>query len=87
MKECMAVAEAYGIKLKEKTMESYLKSSPDLMSYKTSMLLDYERGKPIELEGITGALIRKAEERGVSVPYNRCVYGAIKLLLRKRENG
>jgi len=87
MKECMAVAEAYGIKLKEKTMESYLKSSPDLMSYKTSMLLDYERGKPIELEGITGALIRKAEERGVSVPYNRCVYGAVKLLLRKRENG
>jgi len=85
MKECMEVAKAYGVKLKEKTMEGYLKSSPDLMNYKTSMLLDFERGKSIEIEGITGALIRKAEKKGIPVPYNRCVYGTVKLLLKKRE--
>jgi len=85
MEECYAVAEAHGTKLKPKIMENYLRSSPDLMNYKTSMLLDFERGKPIELEGITGALIRKAEEKGVEVPYNRCVYGTVKLLLKKRD--
>ncbi|WP_457680182.1 ketopantoate reductase family protein [Thermovibrio sp.] len=87
MEECMEVAKAYGVELKRETMEKYLKSSPDLMNYKTSMLLDFERGKPIEIEGITGALVRKAKEKGVEVPYNRCVYGTIKLLLKKRENG
>lgn len=85
MEECYAIAEAHGVKLKPKVMENYLQSSPDLKNYKTSMLLDFERGKPIELEGITGALIRKAEEKGVEVPYNRCVYGTVKLLLKKRN--
>ncbi|RKQ63464.1 ketopantoate reductase [Thermovibrio guaymasensis] len=85
MLECIEVAKAYGVKLKEKTLEGYLKSSPDLMNYKTSMLLDYEKGKPIEIEGITGALIRKAKEKGIDVPYNKCVYGTVKLLLKKRE--
>ncbi|RUM43177.1 MAG: 2-dehydropantoate 2-reductase [Desulfurobacterium sp.] len=85
MVECYRVAESYGVKLKPKVMENYLKSSPDLRNYKTSMLLDFERGKPIELEGITGALIRKAEKKGVPVPYNRCVYATVKLLDRKRK--
>jgi len=86
MEECYRVAEAYGVKLKPKVMENYLRSSPDLMNYKTSMLLDFEKGKPIELEGITGALIKKAEEKGIPVPYNRCVYGTVKLLDRKRKS-
>jgi 2-dehydropantoate 2-reductase len=85
MLECMKVAEKNGVKLKEKTLNAYLKPSNDLLDYKTSMLLDFERGKPIELEGITGALIRKAEESSVDVPYNRCVYGTVKLLLKLRD--
>lgn len=87
MEECYRVAENYGVKLKQRIMENYLKSTPDLMNYRTSMLLDFERGKKIELEGITGALIRKAEAKGVDVPYNRCVYGTVKLLLEKRVKG
>ncbi|WP_456397351.1 ketopantoate reductase family protein [Desulfurobacterium sp.] len=85
MVECKKVAAAYGIALKDSTIEVYLKSSPDLMGYKTSMLLDFERGKPIEIEGITGALIRKAKRKEVLVPYNECVYGTVKFLDRLRE--
>jgi len=84
MLECYKVAESYGVKLKPKVMENYLRSSPDLKNYKTSMLLDFERGKPIEVEGITGALIRKAEAKGIPVPYNRCIYATVKLLDKKR---
>jgi 2-dehydropantoate 2-reductase len=78
MEECYKVAEGYGVKLSPKIMERYLKSSPDLMNYKTSMLLDFERGKKIEIEGITGALIRKADKKGIPVPYNKCVYATVK---------
>ncbi len=85
MVECKEVAKAYDVKLKEKTVKGYLKSSEDLMKYKTSMLLDFERGKPIEIEGITGALIRKAKEREIDVPFNKCVYGTVKLVDEKRK--
>ena len=85
MEECYKVAEAYGVKLSPKIMENYLKSSPDLMNYRTSMLLDFERGKRIEIEGITGALIRKAEKKGIPVPYNKCIYATVKLLEKKRD--
>ncbi len=84
MLECYKVAESYGVSLKPKVMENYLKSTSDLMNYKTSMLLDFEREKPIELEGITGALIRKAYAKGIDVPYNKCVYATVKILSRKQ---
>ena len=88
MEECFKVAEAYGVKLKPSLIERYLKSSPDLKGYKTSMLLDFERGKPLEIDGITGALIRKAEKKGIEVPYNKCVYSTVRFLLKKRsKNG
>jgi 2-dehydropantoate 2-reductase len=85
MEECYRVAKAYGVELKPKVMENYLRSSPDLMNYKTSMLLDFERGKPIEIEGITGALIRKARAKGIEVPYNYTVYATVKHLDAKRS--
>ncbi len=85
MLECIKVARNYGINLKEKTMEAYLNPPEDLLNYKTSMLLDFEKEKPIELEGITGALIRKAANKGIDVPYNKCIYGTVKLLLRLRD--
>ena len=87
MEECITVARAYGVNLKEKTVERYLEPSPDLSNYRTSMLLDFLKGKPIELEGITGALIRKAEGAGIDIPYNRCIYASVKLTLRLRDEG
>ncbi|SNR76172.1 ketopantoate reductase family protein [Desulfurobacterium atlanticum] len=85
MLECKKVAAAYGISLKDSTIEGYLKSSSDLREYKTSMLLDFERGKPIEIEGITGALIRKAKRKGMKIPYNECVYGTVKFFDLQRK--
>ncbi|WP_456397804.1 ketopantoate reductase family protein [Desulfurobacterium sp.] len=85
MEECMEVAKTWGVKLKKETMKKYLESTPDLMAYKTSMLLDFERGKPLEIEGITGALIRKAKKKGIDVPYNHCVYATVLLLNESRK--
>ena len=87
MVECYKVAKEEGINLKSSVIEKYLSSSPDLMNYKTSMLLDFERGKPLEIDGITGALIRRAEKHGLEVPYNRCIYATVKLLEKKRDEG
>ncbi|KPJ64246.1 MAG: 2-dehydropantoate 2-reductase [Syntrophobacter sp. DG_60] len=84
MEEATLVAKAYGIELKTKTIDDYLNPSEDLMDYKTSMLVDFERGKTLEIEGITGALIRKARNKGIDIPYNKCVYATVKLLEKYR---
>ncbi len=84
MEEATLVAKAYGVELKTKTIDDYLNPSEDLMDYKTSMLVDFERGKPLEIEGITGALIRKARDKGIDIPYNKCVYATVKLLEKYR---
>lgn len=84
MEEATLVAKAYGVELKTKTIDDYLNPSEDLMDYKTSMLIDFERGKPLEIEGITGALIRKARDKGIGIPYNKCVYATVKLLEKYR---
>ncbi len=85
MEEATLVAKAYGVELKTKIINDYLNPSEGLMDYKTSMLLDFEKDKPLEIEGITGALIRKARDKGIDVPYNKCVYATVKLLDKYRS--
>lgn len=45
---------------------------------RSSMLQDVERGRPTELDWITGSLLRSAERRGVAMPANRTVYLLLK---------
>jgi ketopantoate reductase len=57
----------------------------------TSMLQDFEAGRPMELEAIVGAVVELADRLGVPVPCTRTVYAAAKLMdetrgaLRPRE--
>ena len=44
-----------------------IQSAPD-MKHIPSMLLDAQKGLPIEVEVIVGEVVRMARERGISVP-------------------
>ncbi|MCK5414209.1 MAG: 2-dehydropantoate 2-reductase, partial [Thermoplasmata archaeon] len=48
---------------------------------KTSMLQDIERGKPTEIDALTGAVVRGGEETGVPTP----VCSTILRLVRAKE--
>lgn len=47
--------------------ESYSDSSKG-MPFKPSMLVDLEAGRPMEVEGIVGAVVKQAKEVGIPVP-------------------
>jgi 2-dehydropantoate 2-reductase len=47
--------------------------------YKTSMLLDYENGHPMETEAILGNTLRAAQRLGVAAPHLASVYALMKL--------
>ena len=54
-------------------------------AHKTSMLQDYEAGRPMELEAVVGAVVELGEQLGVLMPATRAVYACTKLLDEHRE--
>ena len=45
-----------------------------------STLQYVERGRRLEYEAITGAMIRAAERHGIEVPFTRAMHGLLKLI-------
>ncbi len=45
---------------------------------KSSQLLDLERGRRLELEGLSGAVVRLGKQVGVPTPIHATVYAALK---------
>ncbi|RYP25331.1 hypothetical protein DL767_008453 [Monosporascus sp. MG133] len=65
--------------------ERILKSSERNTGAKPSMLLDWEAGRPMELEVILGNPVRIAREHGVEMPRLQSLYALLKSMQRMRE--
>jgi 2-dehydropantoate 2-reductase len=44
---------------------------------KTSMLVDYEQGRALELDAICGAVMSRHQRLGIDAPYTRLVYALL----------
>lgn len=78
--EVVAVARAQGVDLGEDAPEqalSQIDRAPE--SLKPSLLLDLERRNRLELDALTGTVLRMAGETGVAAPVNRFIYAALTL--------
>ena len=72
--ETMAVAHAKGITLPTKVFDDLIPSFQALPPQaKSSMLEDLERGRPLELPWLSGAVVRIGEELGVPTPTHRFI--------------
>lgn len=72
--EAVAVGRAEGARLADRLADetvAWLQALPD--GAQTSMLQDRDAGRPLEWEGLTGAVVRAANRRGLDVPVNRAV--------------
>ncbi len=80
MREIEAVAREKGVDLDQGIVAAALQglppSPPDM---RPSMLLDLERGKPLELDALNGTVVRLGTELSVPTSVNRFIYGALKL--------
>ncbi len=73
--EIKAVANAKGIMLEEKNVESVLdrvKSVP--FESKTSMQLDFEAGKQTEIEALSSYIVREGQKLGIETPVMEKIY-------------
>ena len=71
------------------SLERRLQAGIAVGDHRTSMLQDFEAGKPLELDCLTGAVIEIADLLGVPVPQTRAIDAAMRLriALRDREAG
>jgi len=67
MHECRDVAHAWGADIKD-DIDAELAKGVSAPHHKTSMLQDYEAGRPLELDPIVTAVIELARRRQVPVP-------------------
>jgi 2-dehydropantoate 2-reductase len=78
LEEGAAVAEKLGATLSV-SIERRLEGGFAVGEHKTSMLQDFEAGKPLEIECLTGAIIELAGKLGVDVPRLRVVDAAVRV--------
>lgn len=83
MEETLEVARAVGAE-PEISIERRLAGAERVGEHKTSMLMDLEAGKPLELDVIMTAPIEIADLVGVDVRALRAVHAAVRLLADRR---
>ena len=62
----------------------YMENEAD--SLKASMYSDLEAGKPMELEALTGTVVRLAKKWNVPVPANQTIYAMLKPIASKQQS-
>lgn len=79
MQEVCNIAAASGHPLPDDIVNINIENTYAMPPYKTSMLLDYENGQPMETEAILGNALRAAQRLGVAAPHLESVYALMKL--------
>ena len=68
MYEVIATANALGLKIPESLAEKQIERTRTMGAYKASTLLDFEEGRPLELESLFLEPLRQARHAGVVTP-------------------
>lgn len=87
MKEAAMVAVADGEQLDEADAQEMYALIRGFDPIKTSMLVDLEKGRPLEIDAISGAVIRRANKLGLDVPYTETVYALLRFSAGNRNEG
>jgi 2-dehydropantoate 2-reductase len=77
MTEAAAVGEALGVKFAV-SIDKRIDGAGEVGAHKTSMLQDLERGRPMEIDALLGAIVELAELTGKTVPLCRAVLAMVR---------
>jgi 2-dehydropantoate 2-reductase len=80
MDEVIETANKCGYSLEHAAATQQMKRTEKMGAYKPSTLLDWEAGRPLEIEPIWGEPLRRATTVGANVPHLEIVYALLKYL-------
>ena len=78
MAEIVIAAQAYGRYIPELFVQKRIKQSAAMKNYETSMKIDFNLGRPLEVEAIFGNPLRTAWQAGVEMPQVSMLYRQLK---------
>ena len=78
MAEIVTAAAAYGRHIPEPFIQKRIKQSAAMEDYETSMKVDFNRGRSLEVEAIFGNPLRTAWQAGVQMPQVSMLYRQLK---------
>lgn len=78
--EVIAAARGAGVELPDSIVDERIEQTRRMVPYKTSMQIDREVGRPMEVEAILGEPLRAAQRAGVSTPRMAMLYQMARLL-------
>ncbi len=86
--EIAAVARAEGARIGAAEVETLLTRTRErLQNVRPSTLQDLERGRRLEYDALTGAVVRAADRHGLEIPLTRGLHTLIKLLAERPRQG
>ena len=77
MTEVEAVGRAKGVDLDEDVVETMIELIRGFPDFQNSMHTDIELGRPLELEALSGAVVRIGRREGVPTPVNELLYSVL----------
>ena len=86
MVEGQAVAEKLGVKF-ALTVDKRIAGVAEVGAHKTSMLQDLEKGRPLEIEALLGAVVEMSEWVGVDMPIGRALLALVRQRAGMSANG
>jgi len=85
MAEVVAGAKACGRSISPDFVQLMLDQTETMVPYHTSMKIDYDLGRPLEIEAMFGEPLRSAQAAGVVLPKIAMLYQQLKFLDRQRS--
>jgi 2-dehydropantoate 2-reductase len=86
MGEIIELARREGYPLSDRIIEKNIESTRKMVPFKTSMLQDFESGKPVESEAILGNALRLGKKHGLSMPATETIYQLLTLTDKKNRS-
>jgi 2-dehydropantoate 2-reductase len=85
MEEVLRIAAAAGHPLPPEVIEQNFEGTRAMTPFKTSMLADFEAGRPMEVEAIVGNALRIGRRHQVEAPHLETLYALLKLAEQRRR--
>ena len=73
MNEVLAVGRACGVDLRQEDIDRHIAWTEGAAGLRTSTMVDRERGRPMESDGLVGVIVRKGRAAGVPTPCSAVV--------------
>jgi len=77
MSEVLAVGRAHGVDLRPEDIDHHIAWTESARGLRTSTMVDRERGRTMESDGLVGVIVRKGRDVGVPTPSSAAVYALL----------